>query len=101
MGEVHQLITEQGKLAALAGEHDRSVIEAAANRERTAMAEQLAAVRADLDRERGRSDRAEAATEAERGAREKAEAETAQLRQAEQERRRLGIVARFKAVFRP
>ena len=30
MGEVHQLITEQGKLAALAGEHDRSVIEAAA-----------------------------------------------------------------------
>jgi Plasmid encoded RepA protein len=30
MGEVHQLITEQGKLAALAGEYDRSVIEAAA-----------------------------------------------------------------------
>jgi lactoylglutathione lyase len=30
VGEVHQLITEQGKLAALAGEHDRSVIEAAA-----------------------------------------------------------------------
>jgi hypothetical protein len=30
MGDVHQLITEQGKLAALAGEHDRSVIEAAA-----------------------------------------------------------------------
>jgi hypothetical protein len=31
MGEVHQLITEQGKAAALAGEHDRSVIEAAAS----------------------------------------------------------------------
>ena len=30
MGDVHQLITEQGKAAALAGEHDRSVIEAAA-----------------------------------------------------------------------